>query len=149
MPVCVKCNRDVCVPCVQKKTAAHPHRSIYVASDGELCRKSYVRRLAVATVALLKELELSRRNFPNWMTDAIFGFDGEILWPHGAPFEVSDTAIDDAFNDDGSFRWISDFLRIADQPMKQAPQQRVLSRLRLIDLAFRIARPDVARHFGR
>ena len=32
---------------------------------------------------------------------------------------------------------------------RMKPQERVLARLRLIDLAFRIARPDIARHFGR
>lgn len=64
-------------------------------------------------------------------------------------FEVSDTAIDEAFNDDGSFRWLSDFLRFAEMEPRQRPQARVLDRLRLIDLALRIAKPERARLIGR
>jgi hypothetical protein len=58
-------------------------------------------------------------------------------------------AIDRAFNDDDSFRWRSDFLRFAETEPKQPPQARVLNRLRLIDLAFRIAKPEQARVIER
>ena len=69
----------------------------------------------------------------------IYGFEGLIVLPGGAPFEISDTAIDDAFNNDGSFRWLSDFVSFAVREPKQRPQKRVLQRLRLIDLAVRIS----------
>lgn len=79
---------------------------------------------------------------PNWIADVIFRYEGQITWGNGDRFVIADTAIDHAFNEDGSFRWISDFLNFAETPPRQRPQDRVLARLRLIDLAFRIAYPE-------
>ena len=149
MPLCIKCNREVCRPCVPALIGSSPKRKIVVATDDELQQLAYFRRLAIASAALMDEDAVSRREFPNWVADAIFNFDGPILWPHGGAFIVRDTAIDDAFNNDGSFRWLSGFIRFAEDPPRQAPQYRVLARLRLIDLAFKIDKPDIARHFGR
>jgi len=141
MPVrtyCVKCRLSVCNPCVP--VAGQSVRTVVVASDAQLSRKSHVQRLAMATRAL----ELPRRAIPDWIADQVYAFEGAILWPDGTPFSITDTAIDEAFNDDGSFRWLSDFLRFAEMEPRQRPQARVLGRLRLIDLAFRIAKPDQA-----
>lgn len=149
MPMCVKCNRDVCSPCIRENNSSSRQGKIYVVTNAELGRRTYFRRLAIATAALKTELEISRREIPNWIADAIYGYDGMILWPSGVVFQVGDTDIDDAFNNDGSFRWLSTFICFADVPPLQAPQRRVFDRLRLIDLAFRIERPDTARHFGR
>lgn len=115
--------------------------TVTIAPDWQLLRKSNFQRLAMAT----KALELTRREIPNWVADTIFGFEGHKVSSDGTPFEVSDTDIDDAFGNDGSFRWLSDFMSFADTPPKQNPQRRVLARLRLIDLAFRIAHPERAR----
>lgn len=149
MLLCVKCNRFVCRPCVRGASEQDNRPKVYVATDDELSCLSYFRRLAIASAALKNELELSRREIPDWMAGAIFHYEGRILWTHDGPFLVRDTAIDDAFNNDGSFRWLTDFLGFAERMPRQRPQYRVLTRLRLIDLAFRIARPDTARHFGR
>jgi len=140
---CVKCRLSVCNPCMP--VAGQNVRTVAVASDAQLSRKSHVQRLAMAARAL----ELPRRAIPDWIADQLFGFEGVIVWPDGKPFELSDTAIDETFNDDGSFRWLSDFLRFAEAEPRQRPQARVLNRLRLIDLAFRIAHPDRARLIGR
>ncbi len=149
MPLCIKCNRVVCVPCIRPKLGSDAAPKIYVVSDDELLRRHYFRRLAIASAALKSEMDLSRREFPDWMADVIYSYEGQILWAHGGPFTVSDSAIDDAFGNDGSFRWLSDFFSFAEIPPKQRPHFGVIARLRLIDLAFRIARPDTARHFGR
>ncbi len=149
MPLCAKCNRVVCNPCDRSAGETGKWRRIVVASDRELRRRSYFARLAMATKALQAELQISRREMPDWIADTIYAHRGEIVGADGQPFEVSDTDIDDAFNNDGSFRWLSGFIRFADDSPRQAPQLRVLDRLRLLDLAFRIARPEVARHFGR
>lgn len=145
MPLCVKCNRVVCRPCIPGTTGAGDKPKIIVARDLELLRPSYFRRLAVATA----NLELPRRRIPDWMADVIYGYEGRILWPDGTAVVIPDNLIDDAFNNDGSFRWLSDFIRFAERMPRQAPQQRVVTRLRLLDLAFRIDLPDTARHFGR
>jgi len=146
MPVrtyCAKCRLIVCQPCVPVLRAES--QTVVLVSDSQLSRKSHVQRLAMATRAL----ELPRRAIPDWIADQVFGFEGVIVWADGQPFDLSDTGIDEAFNDDGSFRWLSDFLRFAEAEPRQRPQTRVLDRLRLIDLAFRIAKPDQARLIRR
>lgn len=89
--------------------------------------------LALATD--MQKLNLSRRQIPDWMADRIYGFDGEILDEDGQPFELDDEAIDLAFNNDGSFRWLSDFFRVTKEPPRQRAQRRIHQRLKLIYLA--------------
>lgn len=136
MPICSHCGRDVCKPC-HFKPANQNARAVIVATDEELSRRSHFQRLATATRALC----IARREIPNWMADTIYGFRGRITWPDGRPFEIDDEDIDLAFNDDGSFRWLSAFMYFSEYDPKQKPQVRVLRRLRLIDLAFRISNP--------
>lgn len=57
----------------------------------------------------------------------------------GPKFEPTDTEVDDTFADP-DFHWISDFPSFTD-----VPPRRVLARLRLIDLYFRIKYPERAR----
>jgi hypothetical protein len=91
------------------------------------------KMLALATD--MQKLNLSRRQIPDWMADRIYGFEGEILDEDGRPFELDDEAIDLAFNNDGSFRWLSDFFRVTKEPPRQRAQRRVVQRLKLIYLA--------------
>ncbi|MBU1210191.1 MAG: hypothetical protein KJ587_02840, partial [Alphaproteobacteria bacterium] len=112
---------------------------IIVATARELRRKSHFQRLAIATAAL----EFSRRKLIDEVSDELYGFKGEFIWPDGEPFDLPD--IDDAFGGDGSFRWISDFIRFAEVAPYQHPQRRIIERLRMIDLYFRIAHPERAR----
>lgn len=139
MTTCHRCGRDVCQPCVFKPVNDNK-RVVIVARDDELLRRSHVQRLGTATRAL----GLSRREIPNWMADVIFGFKGKIVWPGGREFVIHDEGIDRAFGDDGSFRWLSEFMLFGERELRQSPQFRTLHRLRLIDLAFRIAYPERA-----
>jgi hypothetical protein len=116
-----------------------PDRIVVVASVGELRRRSHYMRLAIATGAL----PVSRRELINVVADAIYGFKGKIVWPTGQAFAIP--YVDDAFGSDGSFRWVSDFLRFAEEGPRQMPQKRIMARLRLIDLYFRIKHPERAR----
>ncbi len=111
---------------------------IQVSPDWVLRKPNFGQKLTKGTKAIMDVHCLSRRDFADWLADTIFGFEGRIVGPDGRPFPVTDTLIDDAFNGDGSFRWLSDFLRLADNPPKQRPQRRVLSRYRIIELALRI-----------
>lgn len=112
---------------------------VTVASHRQLRRRSHFMRLAIATAAL----DVSRRELINVIADEIYAFEGQIVWPDGQAFEIPD--IDDAFGQDGSFRWVSDFIRFAEEPPRQLPQTRVVDRLRMIDLYFRIKHPERAR----
>ncbi len=120
-----------------------PGRIVVVASDTALRRLSHFRRLAIATAAM----EVSRRELPNVIADKVYEFEGRIVWPDGTPYELPD--IDDAFGRDGSFRWISDFVCFAEEPPRQHPQHRIIERLRLIDLYFRIVFPERARWIAK
>jgi len=137
MLFCSRCLKYIDTSCAVNLC---PKRKVILATNRELCRRSHFQRLAIASRAL----NLPRREFPNWMADTIFGFEGEFFSSEGDAFDVDDEDIDAAFNDDGSFRWLSDFLVFADLPPRQRPQWRIIERLRLIDLAFRIAHPERA-----
>ena len=115
-------------------------KTIVMAADYQLLRKSHFRRLAIAAAAE----DISRREWPNAIADAIYGFEGTIYYANGRKFEPTDTEVDDTF-DDPEFRWISDFLAFAEVEPRQKPQRRTLARLRLIDLYFRIKHPERAR----
>lgn len=117
----------------------YPEPTLMVGSDAELSEPWRFLRLAIATAAL----EVSRRKLPDLIADAIYGFEGRIVCRNGTPYDLPD--IDEAFGNEGTFRWISDFTRFAEKPPRQVPQRRVLERLRLIDLYFRIAYPERAR----
>lgn len=78
------------------------------------------------------------------MAYSIYFFECDILWRHGGRFILLEKSIDDAFNNDGSFRWLAGLDTVAERP----PQRRLIARIRLIDLNFRNDRPDIARHFG-
>lgn len=120
-------------------TAGVMDGKLVVASDRQLRRKSHFQRLAIATAAL----DVSRRELINVIADVIYDFKGDIRWPEGDIYTLPD--IDDAFGEDGSFRWVSDFIRFAEASPRQHPQERIIERLRLIDLYFRIKHPERAR----
>lgn len=136
-----------------------PFPNLYPANDNDpnglmtitlplgaaVMQQAAVQRLAMA----IQSLGLSRRQIPDWMADTIYRFEGTIRLSDGSRFCMCRVDIDAAFNDDGSFRWLSDFLRFASAPPRQAPQRRVLNRLQLLLLALMIARPEVAQHVLR
>lgn len=115
-------------------------RSIVMATDFQLGCIPFVSRLAIAAVAE----GFSRREWPNAIADAIYGFEGTIYYADGRKFEPTDTEIDDTFNDP-DFRWISDFLAFAEIPPRQRPQRRTFARLGLIYLYFQIKHAERAR----
>ncbi len=144
MPICKKCGLNVCSPCVSALEIEHV-RTVVVASYAQLVRPSHHYRLALVTRDLLEEYQLSRRAYANWLTDVVFDESIRVLQRDGRPYMITDTLIDDVFNNDGSFRWLSDFLEFAEEPIRQSPQKRILERLRVIDLGIRIAFPARAK----
>ncbi len=118
---------------------------VTLPEEAMILRQASIQRLAIA----IKSLGLARREIPNWMASAIYQFDGEIRFPNGGRACQCKIDIDAAFNDDGSFRWLSDFLRFATRQPRQAAQRRTLDRLRLLLLALMIDRPELAVHVLR
>lgn len=72
---------------------------------------------------------LSRRTFADWICDQLFLFEGVILLADGSELQVTDTFIDDAWNNDGSYRWTSAFARFAKRPPQRAANSNLLSRI--------------------
>ena len=111
---------------------------IYVASKEELLSPSYSQRLWLAA----RNMPFSRREWPNKIADAIYFFEGDILLPDGREWPVPE--VDDVLGDP---RWFSYYFEELDG--KPRREVRLIERLRLIDLYFRIAKPHIQRHFGR
>ncbi len=144
MQFCRKCGKKVCSPCVPVFEIER-QRTVIIASYAQLMRRSHHYRLAMVIRGLLEEYQLSRRAYATWLAGILFDESILVLHRDGRPYEITDTLIDDVFNNDGSFRWLSDFLEFADEPIRQSPQKRVLERLRVMDLGIRIAFPERAR----
>jgi len=107
---------------------------ITLRQDFQLLRREVAHELAIQLAARPE----SSREVPNWIADQIWTFPGTILTTDNKPFKPSAGAIDRAFGKDKSFRWIRAFKASAKNAPKQAPQERIAPRLRLIDLALRI-----------
>ena len=113
-------------------------RIVYVASKEQLTNPHYLLRLWLAA----RNMPFSRRSWPDVLTLGIYGFNGVILCPNGRPWPVPD--IDAVMGDP---RWLSYYFEEIEGKPKRSV--RVTERLRLIDLWFRIARPEIQKHFER
>ena len=124
-------------------------RTITVPEPEEVLTISYYHNLAIAMVDLRHAdgSYMSRRQVPDWIADQLFAENVDFIRKDGTPFEISDTAIDEAFNDDGTFRWLSYLVAFAERPPRQAPQSRLAPRLILLSLAFGVAYPEIAEGF--
>lgn len=103
---------------------------IVIPPDQVLLSAYFLRRIA----ALLASLDIPRRSIPDWIADTLYEYGGKVSHASGAGFDVHAVDVDEAFGNEGSFRWVSDFLKLKDQSWKQSPQKRVLARIRLIVL---------------
>ena len=151
MPLYMNCFRKLCGNLIAANDNAPPPQVVTVATDDQLRSISYFQRLAIVCADLMQSRGMSRREFLDWLAETVYFFhleDGRrIEWPDGTPFPVHDCYIDDAFEPEG--RWISYLVGFEGKLPAQKPQQRVLKRLRAIDLAVKIAFPDLAKHLGR
>lgn len=133
MILCPHCGRPLALP--GDIDAANDNVGVIrVLSKRQLLRRDLYSNLAKRVAAL----DMPSREIPNWMADTIYGFRGAILWPDGRPFTLGDEDIDNAFGNDGSFRWLRSFRARADNPLKQTPQEGLEDRLRLLDVVFQI-----------
>lgn len=121
---------------VNRKTTIdkQKYEKIIVLSNLQLLRRDIYQNIAIYVAAL----PIPSREVPNWIAEKIFWFEGQILWSDGRNYDVGEEDIDRAFNDDQSFRWVRSFRNRCHIPLKQSPQKRLVSRLRLISLAIQI-----------
>lgn len=102
-------------------------------------RPSTATRLAIALRAKGK----ARRITPDWMLDRLYSFRGKVVYSDGKAFCRCAVNIDAIFGDDGSFRWLQDFLEFAEHEPRQNMQERVLPRLQLIAVILMIDDPEI------
>lgn len=116
---------------------------IFVATREELERKSYYRRLWIAT----RNVNIPRRSWLDAIADTLRDFDGLIIHRSGKAYDIPD--IDNVFGDDPDLRWLGYYLQPDGSGEYPKIRTRKYQRLELLDLYFRINHPDIARHFGR
>jgi len=76
--------------------------SIVIPPDQVLLSAYFLRRIA----ALLASLDIPRRSIPDWIADTLYEYGGKVSHASGAHFDVHAVDVDDAFGNEGSFRWV-------------------------------------------
>ncbi len=136
MPICRYCGQAL----------PESGAAVYMATDAELHNRHYLADLRGA----VHDEGIPRRMWRDAVADAVRDFEGTILRPDGTPWPVPE--IDDVFPDDDDQKWISGFARPKTAALSghETPrvQRRVLDRIRLLDLYFRIRHPELAAGFG-
>lgn len=135
--LCNECGQSFCQPSASPTENNDP-RTVVVAADWQLLRLSHHHRLVMALLAL----GIPRRRVTLWLAHVIYNFKGQVIYPNGTNFGIPDIEV--IFGEDGSYRWVGDLKKFAVTPPKQRPHLKVLPRLRVIDLGFRIAYPERA-----
>lgn len=118
-------------------------RIIYLATPDELNDIHYLRRLWMA----IKNVKISRRSWLEELTATFRDFNGIVLYRSDVPYKMPD--IDDLFGNDPTMRWLGYFLATPPRNEKAPARTRVIERLRVLDLYFRIKHPHISRNFGQ
>ncbi|WP_051088985.1 hypothetical protein [Woodsholea maritima] len=141
----------ICPYCKTHLSAANdqshtPPRTLWLEEPDRLLSVSYSSRLAI----VIANLGLSRRALADDMAHHLYLYEGVIRnRASGKVIMLDDEAIERAFNNDGSFRWISEFIRRGERPGQRRMQERTFERLALLDLYIKIKHPAIARHLAR
>lgn len=114
-------------------------RIVVIRSKEKLENPSYQKRIWLAA----RNMDISRREWPNVIADAIYNFDGDIMVGNGMRWPIPD--VDNVLGDP---RWFSYYFE-EDEEGGPSRNVRLLERIRLIDLFFKIKYPKIARHFDR
>lgn len=145
MPFCIHCHRHVEHPCVDSNDPGPDDDWFVVVTGADVLRRPrYLRSLSQGALYIMEKEGLTARRMGVWMDERIHGYAGNIIWPDGTRFDRPAGLVIDAFNGDTSFRWIGDFLRFNHERPLRPAQNRVVDRLRVLDLAIQIARPDIS-----
>ena len=123
----------------------------YVLSIKNLVRLSLLYN-GMANEYKNKGVEFARRDFPDWINDQLISVDGNIYDSEGNIVwnnlddqddhngEGAHTmSVDRAFNDDPSYRWVSDFSGYGLNPPQHNHLHHIKWRMQLITAAFLIS----------
>lgn len=124
-------------------TYGQPKLAVQVASDKELKNREYLHDLKASVARQC----IARRQWLDELADTFRDYEGAILVNRNTLYDLPD--LDDAFDDDIEMRWLSEFIRPAPDGKPVRLQSRVIERVRIIDLYFRIRYPALASTFGK
>ncbi|MGE4069829.1 MAG: hypothetical protein AB7E72_01485 [Lysobacterales bacterium] len=117
---------------------------VFLATDEELGDIQYYLRLWIAA----RNITIGRRSWLDEIANTLRDYHGTIWASDGETYAIP--LVDEVFGDDPDMRWMSDYLRPSDQDCERPARISSLpTRVRLIDLYFRIKHPEIARHFKR
>ena len=114
-------------------------RRVYVAMDEELRSTSYISDLR----RLVASEPLARRDYRDAIADSIcrlYHSGGMIVGQNGREWQIP--LVDDVFPKDPDDRWLSNFAKAPPHSAAARVHTGSLERIRLIDLYFRIEKPD-------
>lgn len=114
-------------------------RIVFVTEADKFRNTQRVKRLWLAA----RNMNISRREWPNVIADAIYNFDGDIMISNGMRWPIP--LVDDVLGDP---RWLSYYFE-EDEEGEPLREVRLIERLRLLDLYFKIKHPEIVRHFGK
>lgn len=114
-------------------------RVVFVTEAKKFKNPTYQKRLWLAA----RNMGISRREWPNVIADAIYNFDGDIMVSNGMRWPIP--LVDDVLGDP---RWFSYYFE-EDEEGEPLRDVRLIERLRLLDLYFKIKHPNIARHFDK
>lgn len=117
---------------------------IRLPSVSALAMPATYHRLAITYANLVP---MGRRLIVDWLCAVIWEYDGIIVDARGHRIDPRAFEPDEVLRteNDGSLRWLSDFLKFAERPPYQAAHDKVIPRLELLYLAIAIQYPSVAK----
>lgn len=89
-----------------------------------------------AVAKRVKAIDLSRKKMADVLAGVLFDYTGQIRAFNGDMIAVTPTLIDDEFGE--NLYWLFDMKRFADRLPKRKPAKRILSRLELLDIYFKL-----------
>lgn len=114
-------------------------RTVFLTEAEKFNNPHLRKRMWLAT----RNMKISRRSWPDEIADAIYNFNGNIMVSNGMRWPIPD--VDKVLGDP---RWFSYYFEEGEdgEPRREV---RLIERLRLIDLYFKIKHPLIARHFDK
>lgn len=116
-----------------KKISRHHQKNRIITARplDEVLEREYYTKLA----EYLLEAGKSRRDIPDYITTKLYDPNNEFYDVKGNRIEFDPDEVEEAFGDDPSYKWFSEFYNIRHTGWKQKPSIRVHRRLELISMA--------------
>lgn len=110
--------------------------NIQLALDEVILSKELVTAAAFHLIDEKNINRRSRRKIPDWIIELLEKLEGrKVFSGDGKELDLHETVVSVAFNNNETYRYLSDFLKYAYAPMRRKPNKKLLLRYQLIVLA--------------